>query len=286
MLEKAGKSEYSDKEQLDAWIEWKKICQLKKCSDTSKKILYTKGDYTYRKLLNVRSIRKDYIPFEVGWTYFEYYAVENRYKRTGHRNLGKSYKDGIFFDLNSKEDPPLKILNGIFSSMLRSVVNNSFSEEMRSTDFKKREESLNKILKEDSGMTLEDLLPDGQGEGDIYTDPDLKRIASTKADECFEMLSFNEKVLFFAELNKLKRSDSFILDFLKTNTSQVSDVLNKYIPRKIKSVFPAEMDESELMDFFHMIIEQLKVKILSYLKSEKPALPFLNYIEQKKSNQI
>ena len=287
MEKKESKSKYSDKQQLDAWIEWKEMCAINKCGDEAQDFLKDKGNKIYKQLLYSRNIHQEGIQKGLGWAYFENYAINTKYKKETHINFGKSYKDGIFYTVSHSNDAPLHILNGTLNNMLRTIVNNIFAVDMKITNLKSKEISLETKLNEE-GLTLEDLIGDKKNTPQEWNNEDtaiLTEFADEISSMIFQKFSFEEKCLLIAQFSGLKRSDKFIIDFLNTNTSHITDVLNKNIPKKINNAI--KQSEIQLNSAIEnntlrgMIYEKLKKICISYLNSEKDLYPLLNYIEKQ-----
>ena len=243
-------SEYTDKEQLDAWIEWKEKCAWEKCSAPSQKILASKGDKRYIAELNRRNIPiNDNRPIQLGWTYFESHAISKTFSKSDHKDIGKSYKIGIFNDVLLSDDPPLKVLNGKFKNYLRSAINELHKMDMAQND-ETRFISFNKEY-DDNENSLENLIS-----RELFESPenetalnDLRRIAEKLAIDIEESLSIEERIACIVNYNDMIASDPKILQILNSNKSRFSDKFCKGVPRKILlSIKGQEYFDNNLID--------------------------------------
>jgi hypothetical protein len=177
--------------------------------------------------------------------------------------------------------------------MLRTAVNVVFKTEMKLMDYRRRETSMEATLSETYDLSLEDLLSKEKlsseddvsfiDEIDAKPNKALDGIARQISKKCIKLMTHEEIVLLTADFNKIKRSDPVLLEYFQTNTSHVSDVLNKNIPKKIKNFFPKDMDVEDLKVLSKLIIEKLKLLSLSLLASEKSVQPLLKYLKQRKT---
>jgi hypothetical protein len=294
MTEKVKRQKYSDKEQLDAWMEWKEKCQLTKTKDNdrevsnkNREILIYKGEILYKNLMQrwnfSYSEMKDK---QLGFSYLEFHALNHRYTTKSPEDLaGKTYKDGIFYKIDNSSEPPLKVINGICKSYIKTAVNQIFAGDIK--EKKNTKKSSLQTIMFDNGATLEDFIPEYQPDaGEETALKETIELAQKEAAIIVNHLTFEEKVLLVSD-KYLKRSDKFLLQFLNTNTSHITDVLNKNIPKKVKKYLKKNGYSND--SFFWLvkfIIASLKKELFSLLKSEKPALPILKYIEKFNKKEI
>lgn len=277
---------YSDKEQLDAWIDWKETCELIKCLPDNRAFLNSKAHAKLAQLIIKYNLDFDCVKLtkddDYAFSIFELYAISHCFTQEDHSYLNKSYKDGIFFNIAQSDDSPLQVINGLFFNYFRSA----FKETFFIADKKWREESRTSYIDDklsEDGLTFENILPSTVNSPDsdvaIY---ELSTFAKMESRKLIKDLNFEERILMASQFKRLKRSDAFVLDLLETNTSHVTDVLNKNIPKKIKKCLTAyngeDSDTLALLGKF--IFEFLKEDAFSSISSEKKYAEFLSYMER------
>ncbi len=269
--------EWTDKQQLDAWMEWKEKCDSQLCSDNNKIFLETKGNKKAKQLCSQYHINEK---IDYGFVLFEAYAIREKYKEKPEYK-GKSYKDGIFLDIIKSDTPPLKVLNGKFHWFLQTEIKDMFGLNNKNWTREKIQDSIDQELNED-GFSLEDLLPtEIVTPCDEVAFEDLIEIGLKETSQVFELLKDEEIVLLATKYKNIKRSDKFIIKYLDSNSSHITDVLNTNIPKKINK-FLEKYNGEDLysIEFLHKVIFQ-NLEKLAFLKisSDIKYKAVLSYIE-------
>ena len=178
---------------MDAWIEWKKICAINNCNQTTQQILGYLSEKSFNKICSKitncnsyniynkrvstldntsfdtveystttrdkKDLQKIISAFYEAFARFEIHAIT-----TTNKSINKSYKDWIF--IQAQNDPqPLKVIRGMtFSSgksMMIDVVRQYLKEDVglkvrKNKDGKKRLVNLNESIytENDNGITL------------------------------------------------------------------------------------------------------------------------------------
>ncbi len=270
--------EWTDKQQLDAWIDWKEKCDSQLCSDENKNFLLKKGTDKANYILYKYNVDEK---IDYGFELFELHALNHFYQKEGHKYKGKSYKDAIFLDILNSNDPPLKILNAALKNYLPPVLRETFFISNKNWNQQKITNSITQELNEE-GLSLEDIIPSAiLTPLDEIASRDILDIATNDSAEILLLLKNEEVVLLAAQYKKLKRCDEFIIDYLETNTSHVTDALNDNIPKKINTYLEKYNDEDlSSIDYMHKTIFQiLKKEAFLKISSDIKYKAILTYIE-------
>ena len=273
---------YTDREQLDAWMEWKETCDSELCSNANKQFLNEKGNSKANHLLFKYNVKKR---VNYGFAIFENYAISHEFVKENHRYKGKSYKNGLFFNVVNSKDNPLEVLNGLFNCYLEKELKNTFFLSEKNWKKEKKTDYILEKLSED-GFCLDDILPSSVNTSEnVIAINEILELSKSLADDVIVKLSSEEKVLMAAQYKELKRSDKFIIKFLNTNTSHVTDVLNVNIPKKINLVLAKFKDEDKtaLNLLKRCIYDELKNTCFSFISSEheyKSLLIYMNNVSE------
>ena len=108
---------------LNHWVEWKELCAADLCSDTARQALrefaflrFRKFAYQYAHRTNTGGTGALVPDAGDAWHLFETHLAVKTTKQ------GKRYKDWLFDRVRSTKDPPLDVVQGGASLMMRDVV--------------------------------------------------------------------------------------------------------------------------------------------------------------------
>lgn len=295
------KSRYSDQERLNAWIEWKTLCNIGICTSQTQDILrYHAESNVSRYFMKFQGLSTLFARDDK-WELFEEYAVSRQYKKEsknfGNKLIGKSYKDGIFYKAENSEDPPLKVFSGEFNAMMRNVIKNACPElehQIKTGTKGIQFLSLDEKVSSDSDTTYMDLLKD---EADIL-DPSyysnlkqLQEIASELSKIIFDKLTDLQRIALFAEENGIKRTDEYLCQLLQISDSTLNDHFNKYIPRIYNHTFAEKIDgwdglkNSDDKFSYLLLVRETRTELMKMIffwsRSEKICKLLLKYKEDK-----
>lgn len=182
---------------LDSWTEWKDRCAIGLCTGPVQNelrsfaaihfTLYLRRYSFKTNTLNEQSALVDGDP----WHLFEtYLAVRNT-------RQGKKYKEWLFARLPGAERNDLEALAGGAALLMRDVAREHLRREYASSDMI----SLNSPVSglDESGVTLEDLLPGAIDPVDEVVTREFERLAAGHAQEFFAQMGPREKVAFLAK---------------------------------------------------------------------------------------
>jgi hypothetical protein len=262
----------------NAWIEWKKVCDLAKCSKETKMILNDYADSILRKSIHKISYSSLFAEnFLKGsaFTYFEMYSLSKTYSQKEDEFKGKSYKDGIFLKTASSQDSSEKIINGCFNLYLKAAIREMYKDELEEHD---NEISADQPLKNQEDSTLLDLLPDAVEIESAFEDEELLYLAEKCKSELFNALSFQDKAILLSVFLGISYSTSKALqkatDLSKSTLGYHFQKLfkEKKYAYAIRNIYPNERQENtEIIYGYAMIL--LKDEIFSWGNSEKRCEP-------------
>ena len=274
----------------DAWIEWKKICELAKCTKEHRELLNSYADSVLRKAtykITYSEISSDSFLHGAAFAYFERHSLQKTYSRKEDEFRGKSYKDGIFMKASKNEKAAQNIIDGSFNLYLKSAIREVYKDEWKKYA---GEFSANKPVKNGSDMTYQDFLPDVVNINRNLEDQDLQE----QAEECklhlFKILAFEEKAILLSVFLGLSYSTS---KALQQTTSLSKSTLgyhfkklfkeHKYLPL-IKSLHPDVSQEIAVILYGYVMI-LMKDEIISWGNSETRCKPlFIEYEGQNVSS--
>lgn len=275
-------NENSDFGQMEAWMDWKQICDLAKCDTSSQRILgalaLTRFNKECRRISYVdtynmvnqfidryegEELEEESTGKKVKTVYEAFQRFESHAITTQHKTLNKSYKDYIFYQAINSDDPPLKVINGLVKSMMRDVVRTYLQKEcgFRSrvdADGKKRLYQSNVSLnaQSDDGSSLEnfltdliDMKPDEAAALDI-----IKQEAEKLAKRIEPELSHVERISCAADYLECVRSDKELLKIINMNSSSFGDISSRKIPKKVLNGIN---EQFELSDDIDIIIKNI-----------------------------
>lgn len=275
---------------LDAWIEWKEICAIEKCTKESKNFLNNRADTVLR--YNIKRFSYSSLSFKdfmknSAFAYFEMYALTTIYTEKKPELQGKSYKEGLFYKLANSFDNPMKVINGQLKFCLQGAIREFYKDDITSKQAlrgsSKNPNSLNVCVGDDGeGVELQDLLPVNvisiEQKSEIEK---LQTIAIALFDKIFAEMPFNHRVIVFAETHNIAKNNQVLLDVTKMKKSTLADHFKriykefKYISI-VKEAFPQEAARWEqLYKYALMVADQ---KIVLWAKSEKECQPLLTIV--------
>ncbi len=298
------KSKYPDGERLAAWMEWKNLCDIEKCTAETQEILrYHAESNVARYLAKFPDVSRIF-KRDDNWELFENHVLTTSYKMGsktfGSQLIGKSYKDGIFYKAEKSEDPPLKVFSGEFNAIMRNVIKNvcpEISEEIDRSSKKIYISSLDEKVSDDSDTTYGDLIPSEE----VY-DPseesnlsDLNDRASELAPLIFKKLSVLQRTALLAEAIGIGRTDGYLCKLLKISDSTLNDHFNRNIPRIMLKVIKENTvgwddwsNGADKISARQLVLETrsaLMELIYSWSSSEKNCESLLAYIKEKQKLQ-
>jgi hypothetical protein len=175
---------------LDSWMEWKRQCALDLCTPEVRGGLTRFAGDRFRSLL----VRLDCglsapAPREA-WHLFETHLTV-----TSTRG-GKRYKDWLFARVADSADPPVDVIQGGATLILRDVVRNYLRNEAPRTDTLSLDAP---AWGEGTGaLTFVDLLPDSLDPADEIALRDYEALARKHAADGFAASTRRERVLLLA----------------------------------------------------------------------------------------
>lgn len=274
----------------NAWLEWKKVCDLEKCSKETKTILNDYADTVLRK--SIHKISYSNLSAEnflkgSAFSYFEMYSLSKIYSQRENELRGKSYKDGIFLKAASSEDSSEKIINGCFNLYLRSAIRELYKDELEKHA---NETSAVQPLKNNESSTLIDLLSDVvEIDVDFKDEEPLLSLAESCKEELFNALNFQEKAILLSLFLDLSYSTSKALQqAANLSKSTLGYHFQKLFKEKkylyiVKNVCPNDCEKNiEIIYGYAMIL--LKDEIFLWGNSEKKCKPL--FIESGINNEF
>lgn len=261
---------------LHSWMEWKKICALGLCSEETQSRLRKFGSVRFRKFLSQyatgTSVRSTYhvdLDAEDAWHLLETRLMINTTKR------GKRYKDWLFARVKYSDDPPIDVIQGGASLIMRDAV-----REFLKREFSPRNTvSLSMPLAEgESGgtLTLEDLLP---GDADPSCQAALREyeeLAREHAKAAFGEMSRRERLAITAREIGVSLAHSLIEKAAGCRKSVLNSSYHGFMRRtaeRLKAEYPDDDNESVLW-LTLITINNVKKSVLEWAKSENACAGF------------
>lgn len=264
--------QYTDSQQLDAWMEWKELCAINLCQNSSKKIL---GELVLRKFNNkcqqITHSNKDfqlsnsYISHwekeedddddqkteSVSYFYDAFYRLESFAIDTKHQKTAKCYKDWLFYTINVSSSPPLKVINGCVlnirnqQSWISTIVKEYLKKEVGLKERNGYLINIHQSLDAQYNNSSDDkrsgydrfIEEDIVSAEDVLAVKEYKQLAEKMAIKSEPDLDQVTRVALAVDLLKLTRSDEKLLHIVGyTSSSGFNYIFEKKFPKLIKKI--------------------------------------------------
>jgi hypothetical protein len=181
---------------LQFWVEWKQRCALGLCSQETicglRRFAEIRFRHFLRKYVHRTNLGHDQsLPVATdAWHLFETHLT---LKTSGQ---GKQYKDWLFARLQNSSDPPLAVIQGGATLLMRDVVREHLRKEFSPSTV----QSLNQpCVNEGFEFTLEDLLPGRLDPAREAEQREFEKLARVGANTFFEQMNQRERIGFLAK---------------------------------------------------------------------------------------
>jgi len=268
---------------LRDWNEWRRVCALDRCVHRTRVGLQAFAHNRFRSLIRRYAHRTGTeepgalasgIGPREAW-----HLLESRFVVQSTRR-GKRYKDWLFARLERSADPPLDVIQGGATLILRDAVR----EYLRKEFAPPRTRSLHGPLHSSTGdpITLEELLP---GEHDVAEEAarrEYQRLAAEHARSFFAGADARERVVILARGLGISFASPTVEGAAGRRKSVLSQAYRRFVERmaaELRRLYPEE-DGASLVMLGRMTLEAVTDRVVEWAKSENRFEPFFLFIEE------
>ena len=300
-----------NKEELNAWMQWKEVCAIMKCDEPLREILKEKVTNAFRHKLGrflSNDLKKVLYDDKVNWANeFDVGIIE----KSELARTKKNYKDFTWQKIKESSDQPLdiihgkllgkvSIINGIAERYLKVNHPTIWENASRSNSNFKRCKKLKKAVNcKECNMyeTCKDRIlvsiNDPLKQSDTFDNS--KTIESTLHDDSdtpgssfdtevlerdFPKFSCTDAAILLCHIKGIALTKSSLLKFVKKSKTTVNDRLNNFIIPKLRGI------SNECKEASKKNLNLLICKLKKQISSEKGSQEFLLEIEQIENGQI
>lgn len=224
---------------LEHWTEWKRLCALDLCSRPARTALTAFARLRFSRY-TAKYIANRTFRFDDAWHLFEAHMT---IKQTGQ---GKRYKDWLFGRLKYSEDPPVDIIQGGATLIMRDVVRDFLSKESAAQNTI----SLDKPLDDDgSPLTMLDLIAADNSTFDRVCELEYQRLADVHARDLYPDTGRRNTAALLAKQAGVALSHPLVEAAAGCRKSVLNDSYNRYVrkvARYLQKKYPEDGAESVL----------------------------------------
>jgi len=267
---------------MACWTEWKQACAVALCGEESQRELHAFAHSRFRVFLRRYASRTNARPLSPpatgidppdAWHLFETHLVVKSTRR------GKRYKDWLFARTEHSSDPPLDVVQGGASLIMRDVVREHLRREYSPSSMV----SLQQPITDTQGtpLTVEDLLPGSPGPDDDILQRECEQLAERHAREECESMPPREKVAVLAKTLGLPLTHPAVMELAGCRKSVLSTTYRGVLERlalRLQRVYHEEDGETVLM-LTLLTTNEIKREILSWGASEPSCAQLFRVVE-------
>ena len=181
----------------DSWLEWKDRCAIGLCTGPVQSELRNFAEIHFTLYLRRYAYRTNSLCEQTDLAGGDAWHLFETYLTVRNTRQGKKYKDWLFDRMPGTERDDLEALAGGAALLMRDAAREHLRREYASSDMV----SLNSPRggPDETGLTLEDLLPGAIDPIDEVATREFKRLATMHAQEFFTKMNLREKVAFLAK---------------------------------------------------------------------------------------
>lgn len=267
---------------LQCWNEWRELCALGRCAESSRHYLQHFAHRRFRTLVDryahrtgveeARALTSTIGPRE------SWHLLETRFLVNSSIH-GKRYKDWLFARLEPSPSSALDVIQGGATLILRDAVR----EYLRLEFPPPRTQSLSRPLQDGAGdpVTLEDLLPDEYDVADQAAHREYVELAEKHAATFFDATDERDRIALLARGLGISFAAPQIEKMAGRRKSVMSQAYRSCVARlasEIQRSYPGE-DSASLLMLSRLTLETVTDRVLRWAKSEKRFAPFFLSIE-------
>lgn len=262
--------------QLEHWDEWRRRCAVLRCGPAAQAALrgfaWARFDHYARHALGEADARVRMPSAADCWHLFETHLS------VAQPRSGRRYKEWLFARLEQAQDPPLDVIQGGASLLVRTVFRNWLPNEGPQRNMQAIHAP---VAGDETGtVTLEDLLPAPPTEGPEQTE--LEEAADRLLPVCLDGLTQSERLVLLAKQLGIPLYDPTVLRLAGIGRSRASvrwrGVFHR-IAEWIRQHHPQEPHDWQLQ-LALLVSRKLGEKILFWGRVEKTAQPLFYMVEE------
>jgi hypothetical protein len=255
---------------LKSWIEWKEVCALNLCTETTQSRLLAFADIRFRKytahyshLVNTHAGRSlPSVPAQNAWHLFETHMAVTTTKQ------GKRYKDWLFARLRASDEMPLDTVQGGASLIMRNVVREFLRQEFSPGNTL----SLNQPLhgSKNATLTLEDVLPGDMDPASHAALHEYEELARKHAEAIFPKLSRRERVAVLSKeigLSLAHKAVETAAGCRKSVLNTAYKSIMKTVAKILQERYPDDEKQS-ILTLALLTVGEIKEHVLAWARSE------------------
>ncbi len=251
--------------ELASWLEWKTQCALAPCGNKTRQQLTGFAHLRFKRLLARAALHNgpEVLPAKDAWHLFESHLTIT------HTRNGKRYKDWLFARVQLSSDPPVRVLEGGASVVIRNVVREFLAMECSPHTVLSMHSPLASMS--DGSVTLEETLA---CEGDPATAAALNEyesLAEHHAGLFFETMTEREKIALAAKWCRVSLASKPVEDAAGCKKSMINDTFSALAQKfrtELSAAYPDEHPQS-LLVLATFMLRRLVKRILLWIQSEK-----------------
>jgi hypothetical protein len=260
---------------VEAWRVWRRTCAADLCPAAEAAQLREFGRLRFDRHLQRYAFRTGHqgpalrvAETANAWHWFETHA------QVSATRAGKRYKDWLFLRAEQHPGDWLSLVESGATLMLRDVVREYLRRE-HAAGFM---QSLHRTLhaRDQSGYTLEELLPDPQEPLATLLDRELADAAATLAADFFPSLDAREQIALWVRSRGFSLGDPDVQRWASCGRSVLHDVHARCLARLGAAVKRAHPDEDSAcwLQLACRVVEELNRLIACHFSSDKSATRF------------
>jgi hypothetical protein len=257
------------KPELRDWIEWKKFCARKLCTEETQSRL---GSFALSRFgiqlrrqiavtnLDEQDILRQLPSADEAWHQFESFAALT------HTRQGKCYKEWIFARVENSASSPLDIIQSGATLIMRSAVRTYLKREYARCHSVSMDQPIG-----DGTLTIADLLPGSSNPADVAAENEYNSMAEIFARKFIQKTSLRERIGLLAKLNGIALDTPQVLAAAgcsKSTLHQTVHDLLQNLYKELQQEFSEDGPDS-VRAFSIMLIQQLEKELNLWKFSEK-----------------